>query len=149
MSIIIPPPPGPTRLARKALGFGGLDMSRAVAAAQSRLEEHRDAAMGELDVLLDDLRSAHARLIAGDPAAARRMHALADAMPGVAGCFLSPEMTSAAYGLCSLLDRLAEGETINPEALRVHVDALRLLRSSSDPRVHAVLAAELAAVSKR
>lgn len=51
-----------------------------------------------------------------------------NAVIGLATAAGYPEMDRAAYSLCDLLDRMQESNCLDIEAIRVHVQALHLLR---------------------
>lgn len=132
---------------------GGLKMSQAVAAAERNLEGVRDEALARLDEIIASLDADAAGRTTYDADAADRMYGLANEIVGVAGVFGYGPMGDAAYSLCELLDQLRTRETWSVEGVAVHLQTLKLLRSSggptADPATCAAILAGLRQVSAR
>lgn len=105
---------------------GGITIDEALANAERGLQTLRTQCIDAVDTKIDEI-AVQSVAEQYDP---RSIYALADEIFALAGTFSLNEVSRAAYSLCTLLT--SEKGARNVEAVRVHVEALRLLR---DPAV--------------
>lgn len=117
--------PYQNRLAKLIRGAGGKSFEDAVGDADANLKGIEDASLSVLDQKIEEIR----QLAAAPPApqTRERLYAAANEIVGLGGVFGLPDLSQAAYSLCELIDQSAAGGP-GVEAVRVHIDALRLLR---------------------
>ncbi|NWG53512.1 MAG: hypothetical protein HXY28_07320 [Hydrogenophilaceae bacterium] len=144
------------RLTKLLKAPGGRLLSEQIAAAEQRLEQVRDSCVAALDERIEALSAA-----AGRPDGARETYAIASEIYGLAGAFNLEDMTKAAGSLCDLLAACGADEApradapappLLPQAIQVHVEAMRTLRRpelSADPQARAALLQGLARVVAR
>jgi hypothetical protein len=144
------------RLTKLLKSPGGKMISEQLAAAEQRLERVRESCVAALDERIEALSAAASR-----PDGARGTYAIASEIYGLAGTFNLEDMARAAGSLCDLLaacgaDEAAAPESpppaLLPQAIQVHVEAMRTLRRpelSGDPQARAALLQGLARVVAR
>ena len=107
---------------------GGITEDEAVAAAAANLETIRDKTLQELGVAMLRMHEIGALLQnSRDLAALGELYDLSNMIIGVAGVFGMAALSGVAYSLCELIDRLRISGTWNSNAIRVHLDSLRLM----------------------
>lgn len=113
-----------TALSRQLSQPGGRSLAEAERLADAALQTHRADAFAELGRLLAELETAcMSRSEADQP----RVYALAASIVDLAGFFDTGPFYDAAYSLCDLTDRTRERGLWSWDAIRVHVQTLRLL----------------------
>ena len=129
MTLIRHPAPK-LRLSQLLRRPGGITVSEALERAETGLAEIADPCRQALDLALAKAEAAERALGAdpGDERSLRALYAAADEMVGLAGPAGQVDVGTAAYSLCELVDRALNGGTLKPAAVRVHLDALTLLR---------------------
>lgn len=117
------------RLARLMERPGGLTVAEALERAEAGLAQIAPPCRESLDRALAQADSI-GRSLHGPPTAETlsALYALGDKIVGLAGPAGEADVGAAAYSLCELIDRYQTGAAIKPEAVRVHLDALTLLR---------------------
>lgn len=125
------------RFAQKAAAPGGIGVDQAVRGAEARLAPLMDRVAAQVLQLVDEMLAAGGGP-ARQPLDVAGLRGRADAVVGLSAAVGLPEFQSVASSLCRLIDNAA-GEALNPAALTVHLDALRLFRDSS-PEVRAQVA---------
>lgn len=117
------------RLARLMERPGGLTIEEALERAEAGLAQIAPPCRESLDRALAQADSL-GRSLGGAPTAETlsNLYALGDEIVGLAGPAGEADVGAAAYSLCELVDRYQTGAAIKPEAVRVHLDALTLLR---------------------
>ena len=131
------------RLAAMIQKPGGLKTSEAVAAAERNLESVRGEALARLDEIIAALDAAAAGRATYDAQAADGMYSLANEVVGLAGVYGYGPMGDAAYSLCELLDQLRTRGSWSPEGVAVHVQTIKLLRSTGGPTSDAATCAAI------
>ncbi len=131
------------RLAAMIQKPGGLRASEAVAAAQQNLESVRGEALARLDEIIAGLEADAAGRTTYEAQAADRMYGLANEVVGLAGVYGYGPMGDAAYSLCELLDQLRSRGGWSPEGVAVHVQTIKLLRSTGGPASDAATSAAI------
>lgn len=118
------------RLAKMVWRPGGVSFREAMEAAGANLEAMRDELMAALD---ENLARIEALWV--DPALPENgrlqseMYERSNFIAGLAGHCGLAELGEAAFSLCELLDRLIGGARWSKQAMLVHMDALKLLRT--------------------
>lgn len=134
---------------KKLLGeSGGVKVRDALAAANAGIESLRGRCMTAIDVKIENIAQ-HAR--AGDQASLKACYRYANEIYSEAAMYELKELSAAAHSLCDLLS-VGEIERVPAEAIRVHVDSMRVLRSpmmSDNAAMRETVLAELRALSKR
>lgn len=117
------------RLARLMERSGGLTVAEALERAEAGLAQIAPPCRESLDRALAQADSV-GRSQHGAPTAETlsALYALADEIFGLAGPAGEADVGAAAYSLCELIDKSQTGAAIKPAAIRVHLDALSLLR---------------------
>lgn len=126
---------------------GGLSLETALRRAEAGLESVRGAVLSGLDAKIAQITEFS---LSDVPDRADRMYHLANEIFSEAGAFDLVELSAAAHSFCALLC-VSEGSRA-PAAIRVHVDALRALRSpevEANPAQRAAVLQGLRAVSER
>lgn len=105
---------------------GGKAFADAVSDANANLKTLEVTGLSELDAKIEEIR-----LIAANPSAPgapTRIYEAANQAVALGGVCGVPDVSEAAYSLCELIDRTLPDRMPGGEAIRVHADALRLLR---------------------
>ena len=111
---------------------GGITEGEAIAAATANLETIRDRTLQELDVAVLRMQQIGALLqTSRDPVALGELYDLSNMIIGVAGVFGMAPLSGVAYSLCELIDRLRTSRTWSSNAIRVHLDSLRLMHGTN------------------
>jgi hypothetical protein len=123
----------PNRLSMLARANGGMMAKDALAAADAALEPLRAESLAVLDAALAEIEARF-----GKPAAATRaseayqdLYALALRIIDVSGFLPGSCVDQAAISFCALVDNCAEANVWRWDAVDVHINALRLLRTST------------------
>ncbi len=121
--------PWTNRLAALVMEPGGMRASDAIARADANLEAVRDDCIAAIDRHLERIEELHGDATQkATPAVKDEMYERANEIHGLAGIFGLGPLGEAAFSLCELLDRLRATRVWKPEAVDVHLSALRLLR---------------------
>lgn len=118
----------PSRLSRFMDLPEGIDASQALTAAGENLNAHRDDALGLIDKALADLAQSDSAE-ASSEAVAR----LADSVASLAGMFELVALSRAAKRLGDTVRVMMDRQIWDSETVSVHVAALRVLRTQTDP----------------
>ncbi len=114
---------------------GGRSVVEALRGAEARLGKIKDQCLDGLDELIARMAAAAAELDgSADPRLVAEIYQASNDVITIAGLVGYPSLDEVAHGLCELIDRFrAEGRWSAP-ALRVHIEAMQVLRglSSSD-----------------
>lgn len=136
------------RLKRLLGAGGGIRAEEALAGAERQLEEIRSACLAGIDAKIE-LVSA---LSADDaPAAHERCYVTSNEIFAEAGVFGLTELSAVAHSLCSLLSA-ADRNKVPKAAIKVHVDAMRVLRTPSvaqHQQMRQAVLSELQALARR
>jgi hypothetical protein len=123
----------PNRLWMLVMAAGGVMAKDALAAADAALEPLRAESLAVLDAALAEIEARF-----GKPAAATRaseayqdLYALALRIIDVSGFLPGSCVDQAAISFCALVDNCAEANVWRWDAVDVHINALRLLRTST------------------
>jgi hypothetical protein len=123
----------PNRLSMLVKAAGGVLAKDALAAADAALEPLRAESLAVLDAALAEIEARF-----GKPAAATRaseayqdLYALALRIIDVSGFLPGSCVDQAAISFCALVDNCAEANVWRWDAVDVHINALRLLRTST------------------
>jgi hypothetical protein len=123
----------PNRLSMLVKAAGGVMAKDALAAADAALEPLRAESLAVLDAALAEIEARF-----GKPAAATRaseayqdLYALALRIIDVSGFLPGSCVDQAAISFCALVDNCAEANVWRWDAVDVHINALRLLRTST------------------
>ncbi|CAN5381965.1 chemotaxis protein CheE [soil metagenome] len=122
----------PNRLSMLVKASGGVMAKDALAAAEAALEPLRAESLAVLDAALAEIEARF-----GKPAAATRaasayqdLYTLALRIIDVSGFLPGSCVDQAAISFCALVDNCAEAGAWRWDAIDVHINALRLLRTS-------------------
>jgi len=133
-----PPKSRKSRLYRFMGIPGGLTAETALARAERNVAAHRDAALGQLDVVIGSIDQVLSAPDGTSAQSQQRLLELAHEIAGVAGLFQLVALGLAAQSLCELIEGCFERKTWDQAGVAVHLAAIRLLRRPE----HAVGAAE-------
>lgn len=119
--------PYTNRLAKLIRAPGGKRIEEALADADINLKAIEGPCLTVLDELI-----ARIRTLAGDGRPSlvdlEEIYGRSNEIIGLGGVFGMHDLSAAAYSLCELVDRTRDNGGPLADALRVHVDSLRLLR---------------------
>lgn len=116
------------RLAQLVLRPGGITADEAVAAAEQSLEGLRDRGMSEMAATLGRMNALAAELAPGDAAGrGSEVYTLSNSLVGIAGVFGRGGLGEIALSLCTLVERLLLAGRWDAQAVRLHLDTMRLL----------------------
>ncbi|HEX8233053.1 MAG TPA: hypothetical protein VF559_06900 [Caulobacteraceae bacterium] len=118
--------PYQNKLAKLIRGAGGKQFADAVADADANLKANESGHLSELDAKIEEVRALCADPAA--PGATSRIYDAANDAVALGGVCGLPQVSEAAYSLCELIDGTVPGRAPGAKAVRVHADALRLLR---------------------
>jgi hypothetical protein len=118
--------PYTNRLAKLIKLPGGKRVEDALSDADASLKAIEAPCLTALDDLIARIRT----LAAERPDAGRleELYERSNEIVGLGGVFGMPDLSTAAYSLCDLVDRTRDRGGPDAKALAVHVDSLRLLR---------------------
>jgi hypothetical protein len=122
----------PNRLSMLVKANGGVMAKDALAAADAALEPLRAESLAVLDAALAEIEVRFGRPAAATRAsqAYRDLYALALRIIDVSGFLPGSCVDQAAISFCALVDNCAEADAWRWDAVDVHINALRLLRTS-------------------
>lgn len=120
----------PRRLAELMRRPGGLKLSDALKRAEQGLHFMQDACLESIDEAIGRVAGTLDKLTAApqDATALAELYAAGDEIVGLAGPAQLEPLGAAAYSLCELVDRFQAGARVLPAAVKVHLDALVMLR---------------------
>lgn len=118
--------PYQNKLSKLIRSAGGKAFEDAVAGADANLKTIEVTSLAELDAKIEEVRLMAAAPHA--PGAANRIYEAANEVVALGGVCGMPELSEAAYSLCELVDRCMPDRMPGAEAVKVHADAMRLLR---------------------
>jgi len=106
---------------------GGISQDAAIQRATDSLEMIRHSAMEEIDSCLADIK---ALCTAPNPTPQQRqaLHERGNSLLGFAGMYDMPDLCTAAYSLCELVDAMMMHGRWSAEAIHIHYDAMHKLR---------------------
>lgn len=117
------------KLAKLLREPGGKTVGEAVKDANAGLESISADCLNEVDAGLGRIDAAFAAIPTGfDIEALHGLYTAVNGLIGLPGIVGLSEMETAAYSLADLIDRMMAAGRFEREAVRVHVQALRLLR---------------------
>lgn len=115
-----------SRLTRFADLPGGIDPQTALLRAQTNIEAYRGSAMALIDQAIDAL------VAAGPAIDARTAARLAESVRSLTGMFGLSVLEQSAGGLCDMIRALIERGAWDATAVRINVQALKLIRQHGD-----------------
>jgi len=142
----------PNRLSMLVRANGGVTVKDALAAADAALEPLRAESLAVLDAALAEIEARFGRSAATNRAAGafQDLYALALRIIDVSGFLPDSCVDQAAVSFCALVDNCAEAGTWRWDAVDVHINALRLLRTADlDPDQRRAVIEGLNKVSQR
>jgi hypothetical protein len=117
------------KLAKMLREPGGKTVAEAVKDANAGLESLSVQCLDEVDAFIGRIEATFAALPADfDAEALHGLYLAANGLIGLPGIVGLSELETAAYSLADLTDRMIAAGRFEREAVRVHVQALRLLR---------------------
>ncbi len=119
----------PNRLAKMINGRGGLLAKDAIEAAELGVETLRETCMAELDEALAEIERRFSRAGAREAETFDALYALTLRVIDMSAFVADTGLDKAAHSLAALADSCAEAQTWRWDAVDVHLNALRLLRS--------------------
>lgn len=122
----------PSRLSKLVDRPGGLQRQLAIAQAARNVEELRAHFMPVLAELVEQLVDASLDITL-DQERLLRLERIANRIITVAGTYGLGSLEEAAKRLCDLLQIFENRQTVMPEILRIHVDAVRLFSPMAAP----------------
>ena len=122
----------PNRLSMLVRANGGVMAKDALAAADAALEPLRAESLGVLDAALAEIEGQFGKTAAATRASAayQDLYTLALRIIDVSGFLPGSCVDQAAISLCALVDNCAEAGGWRWDAIDVHINALRLLRTA-------------------
>jgi hypothetical protein len=114
------------RLAKAISVPGGKRLSEALDDAEANLKTIEMPCLEAVDAYIASIQKLSAQ--PSDPAALEQIYDDANRVVGMAGVFGLGDLGRAAYCLCELVDSRPEGAGVDPVAMGVHVESLRILR---------------------
>jgi hypothetical protein len=133
----------PNRLSMLVKASGGVMAKDALAAAEAALEPLRAESLGVLDAALAEIEGRFGKTAAATRAsgAYQDLYTLALRIIDVSGFLPGSCVDQAAISFCALVDNCAEAGGWRWDAIDVHINALRLLRTAdlSAEQRHAVI----------
>lgn len=105
---------------------GGIDPQTALLRAQANAEAYRGSAMALIDQAIDAL------VAAGPDVDARTAERLAESVRSLAGMFDLSVLEQSAGGLCDMIRALVERGVWDATAVRINVQALKIIRQHGD-----------------
>jgi hypothetical protein len=141
----------PNRLAQCLNAPGGIKAEDALFRAGAAIEMRRDKGLEHIEQRLDQLGHLIANVGASPSEGARKdLHRLSNDVLSVAALFGREGLGDAAYSLCELLTDLEARHAWDAAPVRVHYEAMRILRTPDliSPEAQARLVKELHKVSR-
>jgi hypothetical protein len=142
----------PNRLSMLVRADGGMMAKDALAAADAALEPLRAESLAVLDAALAEIEARFGRSAAATRAGGvhQDLYTLALRIIDVSGFLPGSCVDQAAVSFCALVDNCAEAGVWRWDAVDVHINALRLLRTADlDPEQRQAVIAGLNKVSQR
>lgn len=142
----------PNRLSMLVRADGGMMAKDALAAADAALEPLRAESLAVLDAALAEIEARFGRSAAATRASGvhQELYTLALRIIDVSGFLPDSCVDQAAISFCALVDNCAEAGVWRWDAVDVHINALRLLRTSDlDPDQRRAVIDGLNKVSQR
>jgi hypothetical protein len=120
----------PNRLAKMIKERGGILAKDAIAAAEAGVESLRESSLANLDATLAEMERRFGKGAEGrDAESFEALYVLSSRIIDVSIFVSDVGIDRAAVSLCGLVDGFAEGGAWRWDAVDVHLNALRLLRS--------------------
>jgi chemotaxis protein histidine kinase CheA len=111
---------------------GGRSVIDALRGAEQRVDRHKDQFLAALDRSIDRMEAAGAKLDeTPNAAAAVEIYQAANDMIAMAGLVGFETLDEVAHGLCDLIDVLRAEGAWSDQAIKVHIDAVLMLRASA------------------
>ncbi|MDR3506270.1 MAG: hypothetical protein P4L64_00055 [Caulobacteraceae bacterium] len=111
---------------------GGRSVVEALRGAEKRMDKIKDECLEALDRSIARLDQAAAKLVEpADPATVTEIYQASNDMIAMAGLVGFESLDEVAHGLCEMIDVFRAQQTCSEEAIRVHVNAVQLLRGMS------------------
>jgi chemotaxis protein histidine kinase CheA len=114
------------RLAKAISIPGGKRVFEAVADADANLKTIEVPCLEAVDAYIASIQQLAAR--PDDAEALNQIYSESNIVIGLAGVFGLRDLSAAAWSLCELVDSRPESGGVDPMAMAVHIDSLRLLR---------------------
>jgi len=118
----------PNKLAQQMFGRGGKMVKDAIADADAQVAELNEQGLEVLDALLTGMMAAYGPDVAHPDPDLEALYIKATAIIDVAGFLPDSGLAEASISLCDLIDACQEADAIDWPSVRVHLDALMLLR---------------------
>lgn len=118
----------PNRLAQQMFGRGGKMVKDAIADAESAVADLAGEGLEVLDALLASMLAAYGPEVAQPDPDLEALYIKSSAIIDVAGFLPDSGLAEASVSLCDLIDACQEAGVADWPSVRVHLDALVLLR---------------------
>jgi hypothetical protein len=118
----------PNKLAQQMLGRGGKMVKDAIKDSEASVAELRGEGLVALDELLAEIMAAYGPEVAAPDENLEALYIKASSIIDLAGFVPESGLTEASVSLCDLVDGCQEAGVIDWPSVRVHLDALALLR---------------------
>ena len=122
----------PNRLAQQMFGRGGKMVKDALKDSAASLDEMRGEGLAALDDLLASIMAAYGPDVAEPDANLEVLYTKASAIIDLAGFTPDSGLAEASISLCDLIDNCQEAGVTDWPSVRVHLDALTLLRRQGE-----------------
>jgi hypothetical protein len=122
----------PVNRLAKRIGNKGVGRPQAIAAADENIESIREEAVADIDEQLSQINRLFSSWAPGATPPVEPLYEASDMIAGSAGVFGLPHLGTAAYSLCELLTFQDDPSKINREAVKVHLDAMHVIRLVSN-----------------
>ncbi len=122
----------PNRLAQQMFGRGGKMVKDAILASEASVAELREQGLVVLDELLAGIMAAYGPEVAQPDADLEALYIKSSAIIDLAGFMPDSGLAEASVSLCDLVDRCQEAGAADWPSVRVHLDALTLLRRQGE-----------------
>ena len=122
----------PNKLAQQMFGRGGKMVKDAIADSEAAVAELREEGLAVLDALLGGIMAAYGPVGAEPEQDLEALYIKASAIIDVAGFLPDSGLAEASVSLCDLVDACQEAGVTDWPSVRVHLDALSLLRKQGE-----------------
>ena len=122
----------PNKLAQQMFGRGGKMVKDAIADSEAAVAELREEGLAVLDALLGGIMAAYGPDVAEPERDLEALYIKASAIIDVAGFLPDSGLAEASVSLCDLVDACQEAGVTDWPSVRVHLDALTLLRRQGE-----------------
>jgi hypothetical protein len=122
----------PNKLAQQMFGRGGKMVKDAIADSEAAVAELREEGLVVLDALLAGIMAAYGPDVAEPEPDLEALYIKASAVIDVAGFLPDSGLAEACVSLCDLVDACQEAGVTDWPSVRVHLDALNLLRKQGE-----------------